>query len=148
MNLSFVVNNLGNSEQNYQMINLVNKIVSNNNKTVPNIFYHNIMPPVIPIQCLNMNISGLSGMTGKTVSFDIESAQTVIGTGTPTENWLYLWDLPWLYSVLNYPVALELLSKFKIAVRSDSHKINIENFTGRQDIFVAKDMDEFYKCLI
>jgi len=148
MNLSFVVNNLGNSEQNYQMIKLINTIAKSSNTIVPNVFYHNIMPSIIPVECLHMNITGLSGMTGKTVSFDVESAQTVISTGTPTENWLYLWDIPWLYSVVNYPAALDLLAKFKIVVRSESQKANIENFTGRKDILVAKDMDEFYKCLI
>ena len=148
MNLSFVVNNIGNSEQNYQMINLINNIASKSNSIVPHIFYTNIVPAVIPIDCLNMNISGLSGMTGKTISFDLESAQTVVGAGTPTENWLYLWDLPWLYAILNYPMCIDILSKFKIVVRSESHKINVENFTGRKDIIVAKNMDEFYSCLI
>ena len=148
MNLSFVVNNLGNSEQNYQMIKLINEVITKSNEVVPNIFYYNITPPVMPINCLNMNISGLSGSTGKTISFDLDSARTVISTGTPTENWLYLWDLPWLYAILNYPLALDLLSHFKIVVRSESHKNNVENFTGRKDIIVAKDMDEFYSCLI
>jgi hypothetical protein len=148
MNLSFVVNNLGNSEQNYEMIKLANSIATSSNMIVPNIFYHNIVPPVMPLACLNMNISGLSGMTGKTISFDLESAQTVIATGSTTENWLYLWDLPWLYSILNYPLCLELLSRFKIVVRSNSHKDNAENFTGRKDIIVAENMDKLYSCLI
>lgn len=148
MNLSFVVNNLGNSEQNYQMIKLINNIIVKSNKIIPNIFYSNITPPIIPVNCLHMNISGLSGIDGKTISFDVDSALIVNNTGTPTENWLYLWDLPWLYSITNYPLCLDLLSKFKLVVRSESHKSNIENFTGRTDIIVAKDMEEFYSCLI
>jgi hypothetical protein len=108
------------------MIKLANSVSTSSNMIVPNIFYHNIVPPVMPLACLNMNISGLSGMTGKTISFDLESAQTVIATGSTTENWLYLWDLPWLYSILNYPLCLELLSRFKIVVEAIVIKIMLK----------------------
>jgi hypothetical protein len=94
-----------------------------------------------------MNISGLSSFDGKVVCFDLNSSESVYNNNSNTENWLYLWDLPWLGNLLNYTACLNLLNKFKIVARSESHKQNIENFTGRSDIYLAKDMDELYKCL-
>jgi hypothetical protein len=147
MNLAFIVNNLGVSEQNYQIINLVEKINKTTNHVIPHIFFENLAPPLVNPNCLTMNISGLSNFNGKVVCFDINSSQSVYNNNSNTENWLYLWDLPWLGNLLHYTACLNLLSKFKIVARSESHKQNIENFTGRSDIYLAKDMDELYKCL-
>jgi hypothetical protein len=147
MNLAFIVNNLGVSEQNYQIINLVEKINKTTNHAIPHIFFENLAPPLVNPNCLTMNISGLSNFGGKVVCFDINSAQSVYNNNSNTENWLYLWDLPWLGNLLHYTACLNLLSEFKIVARSESHKQNIENFTGRSDIYLAKDMDELYKCL-
>jgi hypothetical protein len=147
MNLAFIVTNLGPSEQNYQIVNLVDKINESTNEVVPHIFFQDLLPPITHPKCVTMNISGLSDFSGKTVCFDLIASQSVYNNNSNTENWLYLWDLPWLGNVLHYTSCLNLLSSFKIVARSESHKKNIENFTGRSDIYLAKDMDELYKCL-
>lgn len=147
MNLAFIVQSLGVSEQNYDLTILVEKINSETNKIAPYIFFQNLFPPLANPKCVTMNISGLSNFSGKTVCFDLQTAQTVHNNNSNTENWLYLWDLPWLGNVLHYTACLDLLSNFKIVARSESHKRNIENFTGRSDIYLAKDMDELYTCL-
>jgi hypothetical protein len=147
MNLAFIVNNLGNSEQNYTLLRLISKINEQSNKVVPSIYFQNVYPSISDVNCLSMNISGLSNFKGQTVSFDLESAQIVSTTNMNTVNWLYLWDLPWTSSVVHYPICIELINKFKLVARSESHKKSIENFTGRSDIYLAKDMDELYTCL-
>lgn len=148
MNLAFIVNNLGNSEKIYNLLNLINKINAESNKVIPSIYFQNVYPSIADVNCLCMNISGISNLKGQTVSFDLESAHIVVNNNMNTTNWLYLWDIPWTHAVVHYPICLELLNKFKIVARSESHKKVIENFTGRSDIYLAKDMDELYKCLI
>jgi hypothetical protein len=147
MNIGLVVNNLGNSEQSYEVIQLANKISETSNSLVPSIFFQNIMPNILEPTCLCMNITGISNFKGKIVAFGLDSASVVVNNNTNTENWLVLWDIPWLYSIINYPVCIEILKKFKIIVRSQSHKNIVENYTGRTDIQMVEDMNELIKCL-
>jgi len=148
MNLGIVVNNLGNSDQSLEVINLINYINEKDNKVSPCIFFQNNIPNIVDPNCLTMNISGLSNFKGKVVAFGLDSAQIVNENNSPTENWLFLWDLPWLYTVMSYEICQRMLSNFKILVRSESHKNNVENYTGRKDIQVIDTLDDLYKCLI
>lgn len=147
MNLGFVVNNLGNSEKSYDLLNFVKKIPDINNKVNPFIFFQNALPPLTDPDCLTMNILGISNFTGKVVALDIESAQAVYNNNSITENWLYLYDVPWLNSVVNYQGCLEIMTAFKIIVKSKSQKEIVKNFTGLDNIYVAEDMEALLKCL-
>lgn len=143
MSLCFVVNSLGNSELSHDLL----KIIADK-KLNTCVFFQNTLPPIIPPQCAIMNITGLSGFTGTAVAVDLESALVLHNNNSNTDNWIYLYDLPWIHTVVDYESCLSLLKNFKIVARSATHKKNLENFTGRSDIFLAKDMDELYKCLI
>ena len=147
MNIGLVVNNLGNSEQSYEVIQLANKMSETSNSLVPSIFFQNIMPNVLEPTCLCINITGLSNFKGKIVAFGLDSANIVANNNTNTENWVVLWDIPWLHSIINYSVCVEILKKFKIAVRSESHKNIVQNYTGRSDIQVIENINELIKCL-
>ncbi len=144
MNIGFVVNNLGNSELTYDLI----KEINNNSDVSSNIFFQNHLPPIIIPECLSMNISGLSGFRGKAVAFDLQSAAIIDETNCKTENILYLYNLEWLHNIINYKLCLDLLNKFKIYARSQSHKAVIENFTGRKDVEVVQSIKELFECLI
>jgi|LakMenEpi03Aug12_release.lakeMendotaPanAssembly.Ray.scaffolds.fasta_scaffold350981_3 hypothetical protein len=148
MNIGFIVNNLANSEQTCEIFNLVNKISLGSNKYIPQIFFQNVLNQVLPPPCLCMNITGISNFKGKAVAFGLDSAQVLFNNNANTENWLVLWDLPWLYNSINYPVCINLMKKFKLVVRSEDHKEIVKNFTGRDDILIAKNSDELLKCLI
>jgi hypothetical protein len=148
MNLGIVVNNLGNSEQTYEILDLVNRISEKDNKIVPQIFFQNVVNQMMQPTCLSMNITGVSNFKGIAVAFGLDSAQVLSNNNSRTDNWLVLWDLPWLYNVINYPICIQLMKNFKIIVRSEDHKEVVKNFTGRDDIFVAKNADELLTCLI
>jgi hypothetical protein len=147
MNLGFVVNNLGNSEKIYDLLNFVKKIPEINNSINPCIFFQNAFPPLSDPNCLTMNILGISNFTGKVVAFDIESAQAVYNNNSITENWLYLYDLPWLSSVVNYEGCLEIMRAFKIVVKSKSQQEIVKNFTGFDNVYIAENMEALLKCL-
>lgn len=147
MNLGFVVNNLGNSEKIYDLLNFVKKIPEINNKVNPCIFFQNTMPPLADPSCLSMNILGISNFTGKVVALDIESAQAVYNNNAVTDNWLYLYDTPWLSNVINYHGCIEIMKAFKIVVKNKTQKDIVKNFTGFDNIYVAEDMETLLKCL-
>ena len=142
MSTCFVVNNLGNSELSYDLLKFIE-----NKKLNTCIFFQNTLPPIISPKCMVMNITGLSGFTGTAIATDLDSAMVLHNNNSNTDNWIYLYDLPWTHSVIDYETCLFLLKNFKIITRSDSHKKNLENFTSRSDIYLAKNMDELYKCL-
>jgi hypothetical protein len=148
MNLGFIVNNLGGCEQNFEILNLVTSIGAETNNISPYIFYQNLIPPMTPPNCFMMNIVGVSNFTGTAVCFNLDTAQILLYNNSHTDNWLFLWDIPWLTQVMAYDVCLDILSKFKIVVRSESHQTVVKNFTNREDIYIAKNMEELYKCLI
>lgn len=146
MNIALIVNNLGNSEQSYEVLQLASKLSEANNTLSPCIFFQNTIPSILEPPCLCMNITGISNFKGKAVAFGMDSASIVINNNTNTENWLVLWDIPWLYTIMNYEACISILSSFNIVVRSESHKKIVENYTGRNDIKVLDDLSELIKC--
>jgi hypothetical protein len=142
MSLCFVVNSIGNSELSHDLLKFIE-----DKKINTCIFFQNNIPPIIPPQCTVMNITGLSGFTGTAVATDLDSAVILYNNNSNTDNWIYMYDLPWTHAVIDYEKSLSLLKDFKLIARSETHKKNIENFTGRSDIYLAKNMDELYKCL-
>lgn len=142
MSLSFVVNNLGNSELSYRLI----KAINNRPEVSSNIFFQNNLPTVIQPECLTMNLTGLSGMTGKAVAFDLESAMIIDNANINTENYIYLYDLEWLFKPIDFIVARKLMDKFHVFARSDAHAIVISNFLNKQ-VPVAESIEEFFICL-
>lgn len=142
MSLSFVVNNLGNSELSYKLI----KAVNNHPEISSNIFFQNNLPTVIQPECLTMNLTGLAGLTGSAVAFDLESAMIIDNANINTKNYLYLYDLEWLFRPIDFVVARRLMDKFNIFAKSDSHAIVISNFLNKQ-VPVVESIEELFRCL-
>lgn len=142
MNISFVVNNLGNSELAFDLISTVNSHPENSNA----IFYQNILPPVIEPQCLATNLTSLNAITGTAVAFDLESAQTLDVAGTPTKNILYLYDLEWFYKPINFMVARDLMSRFEVYTVNDKYASVLSNYLNKP-VNTCETMEKLYECL-
>lgn len=142
MSIAYIVNNLGNSELNYDLI----KEINSRPDISQCIFFQNHMPQIIIPECLTMSIYGLSGFKGKAVAFDLQAASIINQTNCKTENFLYLYNLEWLYVTINYPLAVELLDNFKIFARSESHKRVIENYCSAE-VEVVDSIKGLIECL-
>lgn len=147
MNIGFIVKDLGNSETIYDLIKEIGEASEKTNSISPCIFFQNLVPNLLIPYCLSMNITGLSNFTGHAVAIDLEAALLLDNNISNTTNWVYITNLEWLNSVLNFEICSKTLEGFKIVARSESHKKIIKNFTGRDDIYLAKDISELYKCL-
>lgn len=142
MSLSFVVNNLGNSELSYKLI----KAVNSHPEISSNIFFQNNLPTVIQPECLTMNLTGLAGLTGSAVAFDLESAMIIDSANINTKNYLYLYDLEWLFRPIDFVVARRLMDKFNVFAKSDSHAVVISNFLNKR-VPVVESIEELFRCL-
>lgn len=142
MNISFVVNNLGNSEMAFDLISTINKHPEHSNS----IFYQNILPPVIEPQCLATNLTSLYAISGTAVAFDLECAQTLVSAGTPTRNILYLYDLEWFFKPINFVVARDLMSKFEVYATSNKHADILANYLNKP-VGAFETFERLYKCL-
>jgi hypothetical protein len=148
MNIGFVVNNVGNSDMSYDLIKTINRLGDDSNAYSPCIFFSTYVPPVMNPMCLSMNISGLSSFTGIAVATSLETADILYRNSSNTKNYLYLWDLQWLYNAVNYEMCVTILDSFeKIFVRSESHQKIVNNYINKNNISIAKNMDELLKCL-
>lgn len=134
--IGFVVNNLIKSELSDKLIKLSRK----NNSFV--IFLQNIQSAMNYQDCAIMNVTYLNGFDGKVIALDIDSAYLVSQSNLNAEKIILLWNLEWLYNILNYTEIVQLLDSFKIYVKSESHKKIVENFTGRGDINLIEDLEE------
>jgi hypothetical protein len=147
MNIGFVVKNLGNSEMSHDLIKTIGKISDESNRITPYIFFQDLIPSVMTPYCMTMNSTGLSSFTGDVVAIDIESAMVLYNNISNTDNWIYFYNIHWLNAVVNFELCSKVLENFKIVARSESHKKIIRNFTGRDDIYIAKDMNGLFECL-
>lgn len=132
----FVANNLIKSELSDKLIKLSKK----DNSFV--IFLQNIQSAMDYQNCAIMNVTYLNGFDGKIIALDIDSAYLVNQSNLNAEKIILLWNLEWLYNILNYTEIVQLLDSFKIYVKSESHKKIVENFTGRGDINLIEDLEE------
>lgn len=148
MNIGFVINNLANSELSHGLLDALYKFTENDNNNSYCIFFQNLAPEVMTPPCMTINISGLSGFKGKAVALDLDSAEVLNTNYSITDNYLYLWDIAWLYAVVNYTACVDLLSNFKIITRSESHRDIVSNYTGREDIEIAETPEEMIKWII
>lgn len=134
--IGFVVNNLIKSELSDKLI----KLSREDNSFV--IFLQNIQSSMNYQNCAIMNVTYLNGFDGKVIALDIDSAYLINQSNLNAEKIILLWNLEWLYNILNYTEIVHLLDSFKIYVKSESHKKIVENFTGRSDINLINDLKE------
>lgn len=132
----FVANNLIKSELSDKLIKLSKK----DNSFV--IFLQNIQSAMDYQNCAIMNVTYLNGFDGKIIALDIDSAYLVNQSNLNAEKIILLWNLEWLYNILNYTEIVQLLDSFKIYVKSESHRKIVENFTGRGDINLIEGLEE------
>lgn len=142
MNISFILNNLGNSELAFDLISTVNRHPENSNA----LFYQNILPPVIEPQCVATNLTSLSSITGTAVVFDLDCAEILEKAGTQTRNVCYLYDLEWFFKPVNYLVARNLLDKFEVYARNEKYACSLSNYLNK-DVKTVASVERLYECL-
>lgn len=142
MNLSFVVKSLGNSELSFDLISTINKHPEHSNS----IFYQNILPPVLEPLCLTTNITSLNSANGICVCFDLDCANIIRSSGLPTRNVLYLYNLEWFQTPVNYIAARSLLDQFEVYAPNEKYAESLSNYMDKK-ITAIESIESLYKWL-
>lgn len=149
MNITYVINNLGNSDLSYYCIKNISDISKDTMYSV-GILYKNLFPPIREIDCAVMNISAISSISGKAIATDLETLELLSKTTSKTDKYFYVWNLEWLFAPYDYFAIRHFMRDVKLIARSESDKQIIENYTGKSCDFIVKDFnwEELKKCLI
>lgn len=149
MNVTYIVNNLGNSDLSYYCIESISNALKDNKYSV-GILYKNLFPPIREVNCAVMNISAISSLSGKAVATDLETLELLSKTTSKLDKYFYAWSLEWLFNAYDYMAVRYFLRDVKIIARSEGDKRIIENFTGKPCDFIVNDFnwEEIKKCLI
>jgi len=140
LNISAVVNSLGPSQKSFYLIKEFNKSRENTDISA-SVFYERPAIPVTPTLFSCRNISFFSDYQGIAIATKLEDASTLLNTHNNAVKCLYLWDIDWLTSSINYRPACDILhnQKLNLIARSESHAAMIENFCNRKCAAIIDD---------
>lgn len=145
INLCFVIDNLSNSNYRYKLLTHIGKCEHNDLSIA--IMYKNPSLEIMTPSCFASNIASLSEFEGVAVASNLDCASIVNKSTSKVDKWLYLDNLDWLYSVINYEYCINMLKNFTIVAKSKSYMDNIVNFTGRNDILLAENFKELEELI-
>ena len=150
MQIASIVDDLGASQRNFYMIKEFNKGAVSKDLSM-GAFYNR------PSMCITTphfsckNISFLSGYHGVAISTTIEGADSLLKSHNNSDKYLYLWNIEWLSSVVNFDAVCRILldDRLKIIARSDSHAVIINNFCNKEVSGVVDNwnIDELRKII-
>ena len=140
LNISAVVNSLGPSQKSFYLIKEFNKSRENTDISA-SVFYERPAIPVTPILFSCRNVSFFSDYEGIAFATKLEDAGTLLKTCNNAVKCLYLWDIDWLTSSINYRPACDILhdQRLNLIARSESHATIIQNFCNRKSAAIIDD---------
>ena len=150
LNLAAVVSDLGPSQKCFYLIKEFNKAATSKDVSI-SVFYNRPAIPVVTPHFSCKNISFLSGYHGVAIATTLPEAQTLLRACNDSKKYLYLWDLEWLYGIINFEAACDVLldNRLTLIARSESHATIINNFCNKKVSGVVRDWNigELHKII-
>ena len=136
--IAAVIEDMGPSQKSFYMIKEFNKAASLRDMSIC-AFYHKPSMPVTKPFFSCRNISFLSGYNGVAIASGIQEAQTLLKSHNNSDKYLYLWDIEWLTSPMNFSGVCNILldKRLKIIARSDAHAKVVDNFCNKKPIGIV-----------
>ena len=131
--IAAIVDDLGPSQKCFYLIKEFNKAAMSKDMSV-SAFYNRPALPVTKPHFSCRNISFLSGYDGVAIATNLVTAEMLLRSHNNSDKYLYLWDIEWLISPVNFQAACNILldDRLKLIARSDSHATIINNFCNKQ----------------
>ena len=138
INIAAVVEHLGPSQKSFYMINEFNKTLSALNLCA-SVFTVKPAIPVIPTMFSCRSVAFMSGYHHNLFATTIGEANTLLKGNNRAAKFLYLWDLSWVDSPMNYNEVCSVLrdDRLKIIARSEDHAEMIDNFCNKKTVGVV-----------
>ena len=131
--IAATVSELGPSQECFYLIKEFNKAATSKDVSVST-FYNRPTIPVTKPHFSCRNISFLSGYDGIAIASNMLAADKLLKSHNSSKKYLYLWDIEWLRTPVNFPAACDILldDRLKIIARSESHATLINHFCNKQ----------------
>lgn len=121
MKFMFVVDHLAYNQSNYAIFNEINRMSSDVNAAIVPLNASNKM---MDVNAAIMNVSEISEFSdGVMIATTIEQAAEILSAANNSIKVLYLWDLDWMFNLVDYEYLYDVLNdpKLNIFVRSATH---------------------------
>jgi hypothetical protein len=132
LKLAAVVNDLGPSQRNFYMIKEFNRTATSKDASIST-FYSRPIAPITKPHFSCRSVAFLSGYNGIAIADSLTCAETLLKSHNRSDKYLYLWDIDWLITPVNFSVACDILrdDRLKLIARSESHAKVISNFCNK-----------------
>tara|TARA_R110000824_G_scaffold46485_2_gene133524 strand:+ start:12634 stop:13104 length:471 start_codon:yes stop_codon:yes gene_type:complete len=140
INLSALVNDLGPSQKSFYLIKEFNNLSRDPNLSCT-AFVLNITAPVTQPLFSCSSVSFFSDYSGTCIATTLEEADILLKSNNNCDKYLYLWDIEWIKTPMNYSQACDILldERLKIISRSLTHSAMIKNFCNRDPVNIVED---------
>ena len=132
LKLAAVVDDLGPSQKCFYLIKEFNKAAMSKDVSIST-FYNRPAAPVTRPHFSCRSTAFLSGYNGVAIAASLTCAETLLKSHNRSDKYLYLWDIDWLITPVNFSVACDMLrdDRLKLIARSKSHARVISNFCNK-----------------
>lgn len=147
MKIGTIVKQTSCSQSNFFMNETLNRFL--NTHVSPVCFYLNLSSLSGLNQYALMNVSYAAGFfDGVLIATCLDSAKVLKNINTNAKKYLYLQDLEWLRSPVDFMENHKLLNSFDLISRSKSHALVIENYANKSSLIIEDWNYEQIKGLI
>lgn len=128
------VNNISYSQLNLHVFDYINKYNSNSCEDISIVS----IDQTIPFMDINTSIFTISSLDyfydGAIIAFTIDNAKKILSSKNNSHKVLFLYDLDWMFNIIEYDDLYEILSnkKLKLIVRHESHVGPVKNLSNRE----------------
>ena len=138
--IAAILDTLSASQNSFYLIKGFNKL-QDDNQYSPVCFYTNLSATPVKTYFACMNVSYYSHFDGVTIATTIDTANTVLKTNNNSKKFLYLWDMEWLRTPMDFNYVNSVLSDPELSIisRSNSHSDLIKNYCNKDAAGVVQD---------
>jgi hypothetical protein len=143
-NINFLVTDLGASQQNYYLINNINKIHDEIVDLNINIFSENLSRFCLPVKFSVMSVAEAWAQEGPFVSTNFSTTSKLIKYPRASHKLFYIWDLEFLRGegrIYDIYAPIYLNKEIELICRSEDHKKIVENTFNRNVKYIVENFD-------
>lgn len=141
MKTMILLDHLGFSEQNYDIIKDVNEFVVDSIDEI-SIVVNDVSSKIIEVNTAVNNVAEIGCyQDGLLMCTNLINADHILSVNTSSRKVLYLWDVDWLHNTFNFEWVYDVLTndKLDIIVRSEEHKRALKMLCEKEPLGVLQN---------
>jgi hypothetical protein len=141
MKTMILLDHLGFSEQNYEIIKEINTFVIDSLEEV-SIIVNDVSTKMMEVNTAVNNIAEMGCFqNGLLMATNLLNAGHILEAKTSSRKLLYLWDVDWLHTAFNYEWLYDILTndRLDIIVRSEEHKRALKVLCNKEPLGILQN---------